>query len=48
MGKLSFKEFSNKINYWYNETRPASAKPRPHIMSSFYDMYLDGQDFKFL
>lgn len=46
--KLTFKEFNDKINDWYDKTRPASGKPRQHVRNSFYEMYLKGQDFKFL
>ena len=48
MEKITFTEFNNKLYAWYNETRPASGKPRPNLVSRFYDSYLQGQDFKFL
>lgn len=46
--KLTCKEFNDKLNDWYNRTRPASAKPRMHVVNSFYEMYLNGEDFKYL
>lgn len=46
--KLTFIKFNEKLVKWYDETRPASGKPRIGLRSRFYDMYLKGQDFKFL
>ena len=46
--KLTYQEFYDKVNDWYNVTRPMSGKPRMHVISSWYDMYLEGKDFKFL
>lgn len=46
--KISFIEFNEKLVKWYDETRPASGKPRIGLRSRFYDMYLKGQDFEFL
>lgn len=48
MTKLTFTEFNNKLYSWYNETRPCSGKPKPYLISRFYDDYLNGQDFNFL
>ncbi len=46
--KLSYNQFNNKLIKWYDKTRPASGKPRPHLKSRWYDDYLNGSDFKFL
>jgi len=46
--KLSYIEFNEKLVKWYDDTRPASGKPRIDLRIRFYDMYLKGQDFKFL
>ena len=46
--KLTYSEFNDKIYNWYNLTRPNSSKPKSHLISRFYDDYLNGQDFKFL
>ena len=46
--KLTFIEFNEKLVKWYDETRPASGKPRIGLRTRFYDMYLKGQDFEFL
>jgi len=48
MKKLTYSQFNDKIYNWYNDTRPQSSKPKSHLISRFYDMYLDGQDFNFL
>jgi hypothetical protein len=46
--KMTYREFNDKVYKWYNETRPMSGKPRPHLISKWYDDYLNGADFKFL
>ena len=45
---MTYKEFNDKVYKWYNKTRPMSGKPRPHLISGWYDEYLNGADFKFL
>ena len=46
--KLTYLEFNNQVYNWYNETRPQSGKPKSHLISRWYDDYLNGQDFNFL
>ena len=46
--ELTFIEFNEKLVKWYDDTRPASGKPRIGLRMRFYDMYLKGQDFEFL
>ena len=46
--KMTYLEFHKKVIKWYDETRPMSGKPRPHLISRWYDDYLKGADFKFL
>lgn len=47
--KLTYNEFLQKVYDWYKETRPDSGKPKPHLISRWYDEYLEGtKDFKFL
>ena len=45
---MTYLEFHDKVHKWYDRTRPDSGKPRPHIISRWYDEYCNGRDFKFL
>ena len=48
MQKMTYLDFYNKVINWYNRERPASGKPRQNLISTWYDEYLKGKDFKFL
>ena len=46
--KLTYQEFYKIVQNWYSKEHPNSSKPRPHVIESFYNLYLEGKDFKFL
>jgi hypothetical protein len=46
--KIPFKDFNDMVYKWYRQTRPASSMPKAHLISNWYDFYLNGMDFNFL
>ena len=44
---MTYQEFHQKVHDYYNTAHPWSIKPRPSVISRWYDDHLKGRDFIF-